>query len=91
MELCNIVLTALPFNLASTFWTSKGSGHFPICVKKVKEDLEFVAPTHDVTANLVPQVKQGIPPATPAPDAKVKMTNPEDHIPKKSKGGLSKN
>ena len=57
IELCNIVLTALPFKFASAFWASKGSGHFPICVKILKEDLELVAPTYDVTAKLVAQVK----------------------------------
>ena len=92
IELCNIVLTALPFNFASTFWASKGAGHFPICVKTLKEDLELVAPTYAVTAKLVAQVKQGLPQATPKEDTKKKVTmkNPEDRIPKKSKGKFSK-
>ena len=91
IELCNIVLTALPFNFASAFWVSKGAGHFPIFVKTLKEDLKLVAPTYNVTAKLVAQVKQGLPQATPKEDAKkVTMKNPEDRIPKKSKGKFSK-
>ena len=80
IELCNIVLTALPFNFASAFWASKGAGHFPICVKTLKEDLELVAPTYAVTAKLVAQVKQGLPQATPKEDTKKKVTmkNPDD-------------
>ena len=91
IELCNIVLTALPFNFASAFWASKGAGHFPICVKTLKEDLELVAPTYAVTAKLVAQVKRGLPQATPKVDTKkVTMKNPDDRIPKKSKGKFSK-
>ena len=57
IDLCNIVLTALPFNFASAFWASKSAGHFPICVKTLKEDLDLVAPTYNVTTKLVAQVK----------------------------------
>ncbi len=33
LELCNVILTALPFGFASAFWASKGTKHFPVCVK----------------------------------------------------------
>ena len=57
IELCNIGLIVLPFNFASAFWTNKGVGHFSICVKMLKEDLELLAPTYTVTVKLVAQVK----------------------------------
>ena len=85
IERCNMVLTALSFNFASAFWTSKGAGHFPNCLKMLKEDLELVAPTYAVMANLVAQVKQGIPQATSKPEDKVKMKSPDDPILNKSK------
>jgi len=90
IELCNIVLKVLPFNFAFTFWASKGAGHFPICIKTLKEDLKLVAPIYMVTAKLVAQVKRGIPQVTTKPDVKVKMKNPDDRNPKKSKGKFSK-
>ena len=39
LELCNIILTALPFNFASSFWAAKGAKHFPVCVKTLKAAL----------------------------------------------------
>ena len=89
IELCNIVLTILHFNFASAFWASKGAGHFPICMKSLKEDLKLVTSTYAVTAKLVAQIEQGIPQATHKLDAKVKMRSPDDQIPKKSKGKFS--
>jgi len=60
-------------------------------VKTLKEDLKLVTQTYAVTAKVVAQVKRGLPRATPKEDAKkVTMKNPEDGIPKKSKGKLSK-
>jgi hypothetical protein len=57
LELCTIILTALPFGFASAFWTQKGTKHFPVCVKTLKEDLELIKPNYQVTATLVAQVK----------------------------------
>ena len=57
LELCNIILTALPFGFATAFWAAKGSKHFPVYVKTLKEDLELIEPNYQVTANLVAQVK----------------------------------
>jgi len=67
IEPCNIIVTALRFNFPSVFWASKGAGHFPICVKTLLEDLEFVALTCAVTAKLVAQVKRSLPELTPFP------------------------
>jgi len=91
-ELCNIVLPELNFNFASAFWASKGVIHFPICLKTLKEDLELVALIYDGTAKLVDQAqgKWGIPQATPKQEVKVKMANPHNFIPKKSKEKFSK-
>ena len=83
------MLTALPFNSASTFWESKGAGHFLIGVKTLKEDLKLVDPTYAGTAKLVAQVKRGIPQATPKLDGIVKMENPDNNILKKSKEKVS--
>ena len=57
LELCTIILQALPFGFASAFWSQKGTKHFPVCVKTLKEDLELMEPHYRVTANLVAQVK----------------------------------
>ena len=57
LELCNVILTALPFGFASAFWAAKGTKQFPVCVKTLKEDLELIKPSYQVTANLVAQVK----------------------------------
>ena len=57
LEMCNIILTALPFNFASSFWAAKGAKHFPVCVKTLKADLQLIEPAYSVTAKLAAQVK----------------------------------
>ena len=42
LEMCNIILTALPFNFASSFWAAKGAKQFPVCVKTLKADLQLI-------------------------------------------------
>ena len=36
IELCNVILTALPFSFASAFWAAKGAKHFPVSVQTLK-------------------------------------------------------
>ena len=55
--MCNIILTALPFNFASSFWAAKGAKNFPVCVKTLKADLQLIEPAYSVTAKLAAQVK----------------------------------
>ena len=57
LELCNVILTALPFGFALAFWTSKGTKHFPVCVRTLKEDLELIESNYRVIATLFAQVK----------------------------------
>ena len=57
LEMCNIILTALLFSFASSFWAAKGAKHFPVCVKTLKADLQLIEPAYSVTAKLAAQVK----------------------------------
>ena len=57
LESSNIILTALLFNFASSFWAAKGAKHFSVCVKTLKADLQLIEPAYAVTAKLAAQVK----------------------------------
>jgi len=87
--MCNIILTALPFNFASSFWAAKGAKHLPVYVKTLKADLQLIEPAYFVTAKLAAQVKLNAKstPGNAAPEKgkdykKRKLTDP---IPRKTK------
>ena len=89
IERCNIILTVLPFNLASAFWASECASCVPLCVKMLKEGLELAATIYAVTMKLVAQVNCGLPVVTPTKEKKVKKSMFVDPIPCKSKGSFS--
>ena len=58
LEVCNIILTNLQFNFASSYWAVKGTKHVPIYVKTLKADLQLIKTAYSITAKLAQQVKQ---------------------------------
>ena len=88
LEMCNIILTALPFNFASSFWAAKGAKHFPVCVKTLKADLQLIEPAYSVTAKLAAQVKlnaKSAPGTAPEKGKDYKKRKLTDPIPRKTK------
>ena len=91
LELCNIILTALPFGFATAFWVAKGTKHFPVCVKTLKENLELIKPNCRVMATLVTQVKgtqKGQSKSGKDKDSKRELNKP---IPRKTEAKISGN
>jgi hypothetical protein len=88
LEMCNIILTALPFNFASSFWAAKGAKRFPLCVKTLKADLQLIEPVYSVTAKLAAQVKlnaKTAPGTAPEKGTDYKKRKLTDPIPRKTK------
>ena len=84
LELCSIILQALPFGFASAFWSQKGTKHFPVCVKTLKTDLEVMEPHYRVTANLVAQVKSSQKGHSKPPKDKESTRKLDQPIPRKT-------
>ena len=60
LELCNIILMALPFSSTTTSscWAVKRATHFPVCVKTLNAYLQLIKPAYTITAKLATQVKK---------------------------------
>ena len=73
IEMCQVILLALPYSLQATYYAHKGVKHFATDVLELKEDLQLIMPTYALTAKLVAQVTkqaaQSTPVKPPAKDA----------------------
>ena len=58
IEMCMIIINALPFALASAYWAMKGAKHCPIDVEELKKDLMLVEPNVNRFAKLTEQVRK---------------------------------
>ena len=87
IEMCMLILKAVPFGLATAYWANQGARHFPQDVSELSDNLELLEPEFGKTQSLLDQVKKanGNPP-------KNKMGSEKDKIPKKKpKHDKSKN
>ena len=94
LEMCTHVLAALPVDLTVAYWAAKGM-HFPTSLKALQEDLKRVEAQHKRSALAIEaiRIKAGIPKKSDQSQGKssLKMSGPEDRIPKKGKGKLDAN
>jgi hypothetical protein len=59
LELCNIVLQAIPYPFACAFWANKGAGHFPVDLRVMTEDLALHKPEFKRTQGVVEKLSGG--------------------------------
>jgi len=91
MELCTIILTAIPYRLACAYWAKYPSTHFPMNVADLSEDLVLLEPMFGQTQKIVAQIRsQG---GTNNPGEKGKNQNGkrtlDQPIPKKTAKGVA--
>ena len=91
IELCILVIAALPMNLATAYWASKGQ-HFPVCLKTLGDDLKLVETGVNCTQRMMDDLRKlaGIPPRNGA--NKGNRASPKEdggRIPKKPKASTA--
>ena len=57
MELCTIILNAIPYRLACAYWSKYSTNHFPTSVSDLNDDLVLLEPEFNQTQRLLDQVK----------------------------------
>ena len=60
LELCNIVLRAIPYPFTCAYQANKGSHHFPVDIKVITEDLALIKPEFKHTQHIVEKIQGGI-------------------------------
>ena len=59
LELCNIVLQAIPYPFACAYWANKWAGHFPVNLRVMTEDLALLEPEFKRTQGVVEKLSGG--------------------------------
>lgn len=57
LEMCQNILMAVPYQLATAYWAQKGAGHYPTDVETLREDLSLLEPEFGRTMKLTQLVR----------------------------------
>ena len=87
IDLCSIVLNALPKSLAGSYWAHKGK-HIPVDLKKLEDDLEVIERQEAIQYNKLEDIRAKVGLSTPGSKTGISESSPkglDGLIPRKKK------